>query len=483
MSTHTTSSTPRSLAQIKALSSDRDFAELFRNQYLLDPNPNAEFPGWSRKTLNGWTLHHGFALRVLEVLDNDQRQVGFLLGHALYSDSRVVRDCLKISARAEERDFWTAVEAQVSELSGRYLAIILTPLIQRILTDPVSDIPAIYDPATGRVGSSLGLVLTRPIQWNSLFSPRKVLNGEQTLGFGHTLDEAAFRCYPNHFLDLSDFSCHRIWPKEETVLEVGPRKVDLTLDEITNRLSAHLASWINEFKCAMPVTGGRDSRTLLACSYDHLGNVSQFMAHRFNNNTRRDAKTGHEIISGLGYPFVQYFLERASVRQKADMRPKMGWSGYRGELGALNVLERYPEDMIILRGNIMELIRANQYRSNRLRDRHVHLVHGIRRTGVSTTSAREDALKWKDTYMTWYGTLPPSAQARAYDFGFIEHLLPNTQSSYFTAMHRGPFINPFNDRRLIELAISIPPKIRYTQNLYVDIITRRAADLIKVPFN
>jgi hypothetical protein len=483
VSSDSAQSTPQCLAQIKAQASDRDFAELFRNQYVLDPNPNAHFPGWSRKSLNGWTLHHGFALRVLEVLDQDKVHVGFLLGHALYSDSRLVRDCLTISGRFNEPEFRAKVVAQVSELSGRYLAIILAPKVQLILPDPVSDIPALYNPATRRVGSSLGLVLTRAIRWNPLFSPKMVLTGGQTLSFGQTLDKEVFRCYPNHLLDLTDFSSRRFWPTEETTLEIGQRKLNRNLNEITDRLSAHLASWITEFKCALPVTGGLDSRALLACAHGHLDEISQFFAHRFNNNTRRDAKTAHDLITGLGYPFEQYFLEKPTLRQRADMRLKMGWSGYRGELGALHALERYPEDTLILRGNIIELIRANQYRSDRLQDRQVHLVHGIRRAGVAAGSAKKEAPKWRGLYMDWYNSLPSAAHVRTYDFGFIELLLPNTQSSYFTGMHRGPFINPFNDRRLIELAIQISPKTRFTTNLYEDIITRRAPELMKIPFN
>ena len=470
------------LAQIKAQASDRDFAELFRNQYVLDPHSSVRFPGWSKKTLNGLTLHHGFALRVLEILDKNKVQVGFLLGHALYADSRLVRDCLTIPAASEEAGFWPAVEAQVSELSGRYLAIIVTPGFQRILPDPVSDIPVIYNPETSRVGSSLGLVLTRPIRFNPLFKPRNVLTGKQTLSFGQTLDNEVFRCLPNHFLDLSDFSSHRFWPREDTVLTVTPRRVRRNMVEITERLSAHMASWISEFKCAMPVTGGQDSRALLACAHGHLDGVTQFFAHRFNNNTRRDAITGQHIMAELGYPFEHYFLREPSARQKADMRLKMGWSGYRGELGALHALERYPEDHIILRGNVMELIRANQYRGDRL-DGDVHLAHGIRRTGVPEGDVHREIEKWEDLYMSWYETLPDAAQARPYDFGFIEHLLPNTQSSYFTAMHRGPFLNPFNDRRLIQLTISIPPETRFRQNLYEEIILRRAPDLMKIPFN
>ncbi|WP_294621232.1 hypothetical protein [uncultured Roseovarius sp.] len=470
------------LAQIKAQASDRDFAELFRNQYVLDPHSNVRFPGWSSKSLNGWTLHHGFALRVLEILDKNKTQVGFLLGHALYADSGLVRDCLTITSGIEDAGFWPSVEAQISELSGRYLAIIVTPRFQRILPDPVSDIPVIYNPEMSRVGSSLGLVLTRPIRRNPLFDPRNVLTGKQTLSFGQTLDNEVFRCLPNHFLDLSDFSSHRFWPREDTVLTVAPRRVRRNIVEITERLSAHMASWISEFKCAMPVTGGKDSRALLACSQEHLGEITQFFAHRFNNNTRRDAITGQQIMAELGYPFEHYFRRDASLRQRADMRLKMGWSGYRGELGALHALESYPEDYIILRGNIMELIRANQYRGDRLHGE-VHIAHGIRRTGAPEGEVHREIGKWQDLYMAWYDTLPSAAQARPYDFGFIEHLLPNTQASYFTAMHRGPFINPFNDRRLIQLAISIPPDIRYRKNLYEEIILRRAPDLMNIPFN
>lgn len=474
---------PPSLAQRRAQASPRGFSELFRNQYVLDENPNAEFPGWSRKTLNGWTLYHGFGLRVLEILDAGQTPVGYLLGHALHADSQLVRDCLMLPMRYDMPSFWEQTQTLITGLSGRYLAIVLTPLAQRIYTDPVSDIPVIYDAETRRVGSSLGLVLTRDIRPNPRFPAKQVLTGQQILSFGHTLDDTARRAYPNHVFDLSDFSQHRYWPTEDTVLNVGPRQLRAVFDEMADRLSAHLATWLTEFKCALPITGGRDSRTLLACAKGHWDDVAMFIAHRFNNNTRKDAKSGQRIMDDLDYPFHHFFRQRNTTRDLSDMRLKMGWSGTRGELGALASIEQYPRDMLILRGNIMELIRANQYRADRLHDRTVNLRHALRRAGVELSPTKVKMARWHDTYMSWHNSLPPAAQDRIFDFNFIELRLPNTQSSYMTGMHRGPFINPFNDRRLIELAISISPIRRSNENYYLELIARRAPELLEYPFN
>jgi hypothetical protein len=479
----TQSPVPTCLAQRRAQASPRGFSELFRNQYVLDENPNAKFPGWSRKTLNGWTLYHGFGLRVLEILDAAQTPVGYLLGYALHADSQLVRDYLRLPARYDAPNFWDQTQALIAGLSGRYLAIVLTPLAQRIYTDPVSDIPVIYDRKSRRVGSSLGLVLTRDMRPNPLFPAKRVLSGKQILSFGHTLDGTARRAYPNHVFDLSDFSQRRYWPTEDTVLNVGPRQLEGVFDEMADRLSAHLATWLTEFKCALPITGGRDSRALLACAKGHWDDVAMFMAHRFNNNTRKDAKSGQQIMDDLGYPFHHFFYQKNTLRDLSDMRLKMGWSGTRGELGALAAMEQYPRDLLILRGNIMELIRANQYRSDRMNDRQINLRHALRRSGAELTPTKANMERWHDIYMGWHNSLPPNAQDRIYDFNFVELRLPNTQSSYMTAMHGGPFINPFNDRRLIELAISISPIRRYSENYYLELITRRAPELLGYPFN
>ena len=470
------------LAEQKCNQRGRDFGLLFRNQYILSRSSKREQPSWPKKSLNGWTLHHGTGLHILEILDTQAHCTGFLLGHALAENSTLIRDALCVPAHRSDPDFPAKFENLIADLSGKYVAICLTKNTKRIYGDPVSDIPTLFESKTRRVASSIGLVLKRKIRPNPLFPVKNVISGIQTLSFGQTVDVSVNRVLPNHYLDLDQFELNRFWPSEIDQLTASSENSSEIIDEITARLTAHLKTWSSEFNCILPITGGRDTRTLLACASDFLHNVREFSGYRFNNTTKRDAKTGNMILASLGLPYKQYFKTLPSTNQIRDMRLKMGWSGYRGELGAIGCIERYPMDHVILRGNIMEILRANQYRRDKI-GVPLHIVHAIRRTGAAPLAIRKKILEWEGPYYAWLEKLPQNAHQRVYDFGFLELLLPNSQGTYITAMHRTPFINPFNDRKLIHLALSLPPEIRIENKIYDEIIRRRNPKLLEIPFN
>ena len=476
---------PPCLAERKCQQRGRDFADLFRNQYVLSRDANRAYPGWTTKVLNGWALHHGPAIDVQPILDTEGTPVGFLLGHALTADSTVVQGALMLEHAQYSLGFSDHAEAIFTELAGRYLAVLLTPDIQRLYADPVCDLPVLFDADTRTIGSSLGLVLDRDIRPNPQFPAKMVLTGQRTLGLQNTLDASVKRLVSNHYLDLNAFSLHRHWPSEDTIFDAQPkhpnRWINRRLEELAARLGGHISALAAAYPCIMPVTGGRDSRMLMACGRDGLKDIVQFCGHRFHNQSRRDIIQGRRVVRSQGYGYTQYFKKDPTETQMRDMRLKMGWSGTRGELAALAMIEEYPQDHMILRGNIMELLRANQWRYDGI-NAPINAKMGLRRLKVSRKASRDVGTDLGQDYVSWMNSLPDNAKCRAYDFAFVEHYLPNVQGPYITAMHRTPFINPFNDRRLIEIAISMPTKLRKDGAIVKRILGRTAPELLDMPF-
>lgn len=470
------------LAEEKCRQRGRRFSTLFRNQFLLTDMPTALPSGWAQQSFGRWKLMYGTALPVTHIVDEQDQLIGFLLGYALDENSRPIRQRFNLETSHPSSEFWAIVEERISTLSGRYVAAILTSRGQRLFPDPVSDIPILYDKNTRRIGSSLGLVLRRSLVENPNFGLRSILTGAQTLGFGHSSDRYVKKLIPNHFLDLKTFAQDRFWPKPEHRFVAEADEAPAIIAEIATRLRSHTTAWVSEFDCVLPVTGGRDSRILLASAETVLPQIKQFCGHRFHNASKRDAKNGKQIVASLGFDYVNHYRVNVSLGMMRDMRLKMGWSGAREELQASASIENYPEDHLILRGNILELLRANQYRADKL-ERPMSLLHAIRRTRVSPVSDRTHIMQWQDIYEGWFATLPANAARVPYDFGFIEMLLPNSQGPYFTAFHRTPFLNPFNDRRLIELAIRIPAKIRFSGDAVLEIINTLKPELLKFPFS
>ena len=475
--------TGSSLAEAKCAARGRHFGELFRQQWVLASGRTLGFEGFLATSIGRFVLHYGSAVRLSDILDERGARVGVLIGVAVDDTGAVVDGTLRIGAAVGDAEaFWLAAEARLGGLAGRYLAVIDTGGAARAYFDPVCDMGAVYDREAGLLGSSLMLVLRRPIRPNRDFNLHRILRGVANFGFQATADEDVRRTIPNHYLDLRDWTFHRHWPHASDRFEAAAADAGEIVDRMMARLGAITGALVRRFDCIMPVTGGRDSRMLLAASMADLGHVRQFGAFRFHNPSRIDARIGREITNALGFEFTQYFFRPAQAQDLKDFRLKSGYHGYRGELLALDGALRFPKDHLVLRGNIMELMRANQWRERHL-DKPFKLVHGMKRAKfVAALNDPDDRAPWEARYQAWRKTLPDGAQRKVYDFGFLEHLLPNTQGTYFGGYHDTFFINPFNDRSLIADAIRLPADMRFRNEVVMMALTRTAPELLDFEF-
>ena len=472
-----------SLAERKCAQRQRDFSELFCTQYVLSRESNRQYQGWKKTTLEGWTLHHGAALPVRPILDSTGRRCGLLLGHAWKPGGSLVQDALLVPEPVSIPAFARAADEVTTSLGGRYLAVILTPEISRIYGDPVFDLPMLYDPDGQKAASSLGLILDRDLQPDSDINARAVLAGRETISLQRSLDRNVRRCIGNHYLDLADFSLHRHWPAADMQLDLQPEGMDAAAEAIAKGLAANIASLTAAHDCVLPVTGGRDSRILLAAALPVAAQIKQFLCHRFHNPSRKDAKAAGKVLTSVGLPLTQYFKQPNCHALMKDMRLKMGWSGSRGELEALPMIAGYPRDHLILRGNILELLRANQWRRDKI-GQPLHLRHAIRRLGASAALSPLQAVRtWQKDYMQWFSGLPGNAQPKVYDFAWLEFSLPNYQGPYLNGYHHLTMLNPFNDRSLIAQAVAMPTLERHKGEAVSKVIAAAYPPLLDIPFN
>lgn len=470
------------LAEEKCRQRGRDFGWLFRNQYVLSRDQKQHYPGWEKKLLSGWVLHHGTALRNCPILDANGQKVGFLLGYALTPESVVVEGRFVLPVKVGSDDFAIVADRCLTELAGLYMGILLTKGCERIYCDPVCDIPLLYDAKSRKVASSLGLLLNRNIRFNPDFPLKNVLAGKQMINFGISLDKDVRRGIANHFLDLKDFSMHRHWPNADMNFDTDYLDIPSKVDQLTERLSAHLAALINRFDCILPVTGGRDSRVLLSCALPVIDKVKELSGYRFHNPSRVDIRIAREMLATLGLPYKQYFKKKASQTQLRDLRLKTGWSTARAETIALAMLEEYPQDHLVLRGNILELLRAHHWRHDTI-GAPFRMMHAVRRIKVGAGSNSENKKKWAPHYSAWYDALPECARPYPYDFAYIEQVLPNAQGAYYYGFNQNVMINAFSDRKLFELILSMPVALRKDETIVRLIIQRTNPFLLDTPFH
>ncbi|WP_375267481.1 hypothetical protein [Planktotalea sp.] len=238
-----------------------DFSDLFAYQYLVSPCKKP-IDGFDPLPFGKFLVHVGKKLRRAVVTDVKGRFFGYVLGIGV-DKTGVIQgvwqlDCLDLD---DPRVFDKFAE-YLEDVSGRYVFVCAAGIEQRIYTDSVAMIGAVYNPLTKRVGSALNLVLDDdPVLHPSYdHSANEKRGGKYTLF--HTRDAIARRINGSFYLDLYNMLETRFWPRTEQ-FEVPREQYGAVYDEIAATARHSIASITKMFKTSLPLSGGRDSRLIV----------------------------------------------------------------------------------------------------------------------------------------------------------------------------------------------------------------------------
>jgi hypothetical protein len=130
---------------------------------------------------------------------------------------------------------------------------------------------------------------------------RGPLKGKHNYALQQTADRYVKRALPNHYLSLRTFSPVRHFPRGHEVFEADETQFDTICERIAKRLKQVTTTLLTNFDCVLPVTGGNDSRNLLACAADVLGQTKTgLFTHHINKMSGFDCMIGQDIGKVLG---------------------------------------------------------------------------------------------------------------------------------------------------------------------------------------
>ncbi|WP_394195884.1 hypothetical protein [Litoreibacter albidus] len=459
------------------------FARIFRGQFTLSQSEELHIDGYRATDLgDGWRLHHCRSTPFARLHGEDGALAGVVLGLAVDGAGKLVTDGYVLA---------TSFEAFVTAAAGRYVAI---DGAGAIYADPTGSMGVVYDANTRTVASTPLMCLDRPIIENPRFDVDAVQGGRGSYALGFTRDAYVRGVMPNHRLDLANFTLTRFWPKADATFPTnGP---DQTIAAMGQRLSDVIGAIAAGYTTLLPLSGGRDSRNLAAAAKPHLAQIAQSYTFVSNWQGKIDAELSEQIAASLGLEHVTYasFIatdqERDTPNRVARRRQKTAFrlaAGYVGDANndVLDGLSRKVPKGVVLRGNVMELLKANHWKRGLARDAAHPDGHdadyATERLAILPAGGAQTVAAFKPDYLAWKATLPHGAQALAYDFAFIESLLPGWQPKFY-GYTRNFLVNPFSDRALIAGCLRLPVAERQA-NVYNDaLLTHLAPELASIPF-
>ena len=447
----------------------RNFAEVFRRQYVLTRDKDLCPEEWTLRTHAGWHLCHCPDLPVVEIKDAAGNCAGWLLGIAIPPAGGLLSDDPTLPSAPCDPGFWNDTEEMIAGLAGRYLVMVWNGEKGRIYTDPVCDLALVFDPETQMAASSVFMCLNRELEENPRVSFRGPIKGQHNFALQQTADRAVRRAMANHYLCLRTFGMVRFAPRDTASFEGSPETLHDACTAMNARLGQIMEVLLTRFEACVPVTGGQDSRMLLASCLPYLDEAKAFYTHHSGNkNSGFDCLIAQEIGQLLGIDVQIVDVAKGALRDQLSGRAarRLYWTlliatGYQlagGSPGDKLASTQAPAGDLIIRGNVMELLRANQWPAGEFTN--FSLNQGLAKLRVAPRITAEAEAEWGPDYLAWRETLPEAARPRTYDFAFCELLLPNTMGGWLIGQRSHFVMNAFNDRSLIETAISLPPKMR-----------------------
>lgn len=470
------------------------FDAIFSQQWLLSQSDPGSLPGFRKFSLGAWGLWAGSTLDVAFAEEPEKSIAVAVLGQCIDASGKYVTDEV-LAAHLKESTDAAALAAELEMLGGRYAFVIVASDFARVYLDPSSCLGAVYNPELRRVAASLFLVLDRPVEPDTDYPFHQIAapSAGGRFAFGRTPDTGVRRLLANHYLDLASFTPHRHWPREDTdfTCPMTQSAIEERIETVVRRQQVILSALTEAVRPAMlPVSGGDDSRVLLALSAGMLDRYDLLFVHRANDISRRDVAIACELAATLKIDLKVVdvvddealqrrprYARRMNVRRRLAMGILEGGPDERRR--DIEVRAALPEGGMVLRGNVTDVSKAVLWRPVGIREfirtggsSHDPAI-GLRLLMLGARDAHEN--EWcLSAYEEWMGSLPSNARCRTLDFSSLEHFRTHGQGAQFYAMNRNFYQTPSADRTILEALISLPPHLR--DRFYInDMIIERCA--------
>ncbi len=447
--------------------------ESFIGQFILTQDGGQIPKGWKKYDKKQWVLGV-LRLPVLVVENGAGQEIGWCVGNPLnhkdpWAEKIIIENLDNSSINMD------AVEEFYEQISGRYILILILDEEEKLFLDPYGSLCAVYSLKERKVAST-PTFFSKTHDWDKeIIKLRDIPAKDSFYPLGFTPRLGVKRLLPNHYLDLKEWNVNRHWPKSSSDLEVvdDPRESVAT---IISCLKDSIRIITQRHPIQLPLTAGRDSRTLLACTREFIQDAVFFtfagkkdtMDVHISSKLAKQLKLNHKII-----PF-----------QEASEEEKLSWLYITGHCVSGAIWETHKSllalesNRVLFNGIIGEVAKAFFWKEGD----HESSMFSARE--LLLRGSFPDYKRFFGEMENWLSELPGFNAFSILDLFYIEQRL----SSHSAPQHYGcqvPLfeIAPLNQRRIIKSMMRLPYEYRRRQTLANDICEELWPELLELPFN
>jgi hypothetical protein len=445
-------------------------ADRHRGQFLLASSPDRVPEGFTHHRRAGWSL----AVRdlpVLDLLDRQGSQVGWVLGHPVL-DGVLGGSAITLGTDVTTGVDWSAVDALYERLAGRFLLVLLPDDEPTVLLDAYGSLAAVFSAAEQVVASTPTLIGG---EWDTeLLEVSGFPDRGTWLPFGLTLRRGVQRLPANHALDLSTWRLQRCW--SPTPPSAAPSAEGLAT-VVHQGLRDTIAAVAAVHPLTLSLTAGRDSRVLLACARDFLDRAALFTLVP-PGAPSVDAHLAGRLASRFGLAHTVLPVVAPPAESLTGWLSVTGHA-VGGELWrAHEALRRLDPGRVLLPGTAGEVGRGHTHRPGDPEDAPVtpdRLLERLRLPGHRA---------YLELAGSWLATLPDLPHETVLELAYIEQRLSCWAGPGHYGNQRSLFeLAPFASRPLFRALLAAPLGYRRTEQLATDVCEIAWPELLDLPFN
>ncbi len=341
----------------------------FRRQFLVSTKPallNKEYFNLTR--VGGYYVYNHLDLELSLYQGHDFTIL--CLGYMIDPDFPKMSTVNILEQRFKNFRSPDEIHLLIYSLTGRFALLIINEVDCYVLNDPLAFRTVYYGHQQNEffLSSDPNIVasthqLIKSDDYDRYFQSHYVKNNiEFSLPGNCTLFENIFKLLPNHILNLRTFTQSRFWPCEDLVSV----ELNTALEKSKHILSGSIEALNRRHKLALALTGGLDSRIMLAASKEFKEDILVY-TNKYRNMTENisDLYIPKRITTDLGFDykiissddFVDDDFKEAYIKN-SYLSHYHDW----GEI-ALSLKNGLPENSVNVRGNMVELTRCNYYKS------------------------------------------------------------------------------------------------------------------------
>ena len=434
---------------------------------------------WNNYKLGKFTLSCCPSAPCSEIQAKHGQPIGYCVGYYVTESGELLGklDTLRHTINDE------SVEKFLGGLSGCFIVFIEVNGEPRIYLDPCGSSPVVYAPSEGVAATSPSLVpYGKGTQDNvDLIDAVGVPYSAAYFPLGITPRHGVFRLLPGHYLALNDWRAVRHWPKDP--FRENP-DTSAAVSEIASILSKIVGGVAQKYPIQMSLTAGQDSRMILACSRNYTDDISFFTYAMLDDMGSLDVHIAKRMARRFKFNHKVFLPELSSIPEREMWLYRTGCVGR--QLRAIDfvpMFKKLDRDRAFPTGMLGELARGVPWRRGDFTASTMKMDVDPRTILRNAHAPETDEMI--NQFELWRDALPCETGFQLLELFDIENHLGSKHSAFNPAYAGMAAFElwPFNNRRILELMLSLPVYYKREERFSRDIIKLGWPELLEFPIN